>query len=164
MSNILERISQISEIEGVTIGKIEQKIGASKGVLYKAIQKNTDIQSKWLVAFVENFPQYSVEWILTGKGEMFVSKKQNATGLVAEHSSINENDKDGIIKLLEENRDLYKEQCENLKNQISLLEKEAKVEDKLEKISLVVETHLELFQTYKQIESAESKVKSNNKM
>jgi hypothetical protein len=70
MDNILHRISQISELEDISIGKIEQKIGASKGVLYKAIQKNSDIQSKWVVLIAENFPQYNPEWILTGKGEM----------------------------------------------------------------------------------------------
>lgn len=70
MDNILHRISKIAELQGVTISKIEQMIGASKGVLYKAIQKNTDIQSKWIVLIVENFPQYSPEWLLTGKGEM----------------------------------------------------------------------------------------------
>jgi len=70
MDNILDRISQISHLEGVSIGKIELIIGASKGVLYKAIQKNTDIQAKWIVAIAENFPQYSPEWILLGKGNM----------------------------------------------------------------------------------------------
>lgn len=73
MNNILQRITEISEIEGVSISKIEQKIGASKGVLYKAIQKNTDIQSKWIVLIVENFPMYNAEWLLTGRGEKIKS-------------------------------------------------------------------------------------------
>lgn len=75
MNNILERISQIADLENITIGKIEQKIGASKGVLYKAIQKGSDIQSKWLVLIVENFPLYRAEWLLTGKGD--IHKKRN---------------------------------------------------------------------------------------
>jgi hypothetical protein len=85
MSNILDRITQIADLEGVTIGKIEQKIGASKGVLYKAIQKNTDIQSKWIVLIVENYPQYNSDWLLTGKGEILRDSIENnkvvATGL-----------------------------------------------------------------------------------
>lgn len=78
MANILDRINEISDLEGISIGKIEQKIGASKGVLYKAIQKNTDIQSKWLVLIVDNFPQYSSRWLLTGKGEKLRSSYLNA--------------------------------------------------------------------------------------
>lgn len=155
MSNILQRISQVSEIEGVTISKIEQKIGASKGVLYKAIQKNTDIQSKWLVAFVENFPQYSVEWILTGKGEMFVGEKTVATGLAASSK------KDEFIKQLEASKELYKKQYESLKSEIALRDLENK--QKLDKITEIVETHLELFQTYKQLENAEAKVSTVKK-
>jgi hypothetical protein len=69
MNNILDRIAQIADLENISIGKIEQKISASKGVLYKAIQKNTDIQSKWVIAIAENFPQYNPEWLLLGKGE-----------------------------------------------------------------------------------------------
>lgn len=70
MSNILERIIQISDNEKITISKIERIIGASKGVLHKAIQNKTDISSKWVVLIAENFTQYNSEWLLTGKGNM----------------------------------------------------------------------------------------------
>jgi len=77
MNNILHRIQQIADFQNISIGKLELIIGASKGVLYKAIQKNTDIQSKWLVAIAENFPQINTEWLLIGKGEM--NKKESRT-------------------------------------------------------------------------------------
>lgn len=70
MHNILYIFSKLSEFEGITITKLEQKIGASKGVLSRAIANNTDIQSKWLLKLVENYPQYNPEWLLTGQGEM----------------------------------------------------------------------------------------------
>lgn len=71
MENILKRIEKIVEIEGITITSLERKIGASKGVLSRAIAKNTDIQSKWIQLIVENYPQYSATWLLTGFGDMF---------------------------------------------------------------------------------------------
>ena len=49
---------------------MEKSIGASKGVLSRAITNGTDIQSKWIELLVENYPHYSAEWLLTGKGEM----------------------------------------------------------------------------------------------
>ena len=49
---------------------MEQLIGASKGVLSKAFIKKTDIQTKWLQRIVENFPQYSGDWLLSGNGSM----------------------------------------------------------------------------------------------
>lgn len=70
MENILQRIKQISDIEDVKITALESKIGASKGVLSRAIKNNTDIQSKWISKIVENYPQYDAEWLLTGHGDM----------------------------------------------------------------------------------------------
>lgn len=68
MCKIIPRIKEIAASEGITIGTMERTIGASKGVLYRAINNGTDIQAKWLAAIVENYPQYSEEWLLTGKG------------------------------------------------------------------------------------------------
>ena len=70
MAKILENISVLAEKEGITIGALEKKIGASKGVLSRAIANGTDIQAKWIQAIVENYPHFSAEWLLTGNGEM----------------------------------------------------------------------------------------------
>lgn len=79
MSNILSRIQDIASNEGITIGALERKIGASKGVLSRAINNGTDIQSKWVQIIVENYPRYSARWLMTGKGDMleYVSKQAN---------------------------------------------------------------------------------------
>ena len=70
MSTILSRIQEIINSENITVGALERQIGASKGVLSRAINNGTDIQSKWLQILVENYPQYSAQWLLTGRGEM----------------------------------------------------------------------------------------------
>ena len=69
MSTVLERIALIAENENITIGKLEKIIGASKGVLSRALANNTDIQAKWITNIVENYPQYSAEWLLQGMEE-----------------------------------------------------------------------------------------------
>ena len=53
MSTILSRIQEIVSNEGTTIGALERIIGASKGVLSRAINNGTDIQSKWIQRIVE---------------------------------------------------------------------------------------------------------------
>lgn len=68
--SILKRIEQIAISENITITSLESKIGASKGVLSRALSKDTDIQTKWTIAIVDNYPRYSSEWLLTGKGPM----------------------------------------------------------------------------------------------
>lgn len=76
MCKILSRIEEITKHEGITIGAMEKKIGASKGVLSRAIAKGTDIQAKWIEGVVENYPHYSSEWLLTGKGPMLKTALQ----------------------------------------------------------------------------------------
>lgn len=71
MGTILSRIQEIASEEGITIGALERQIGASKGVLSRAINNGTDIQSKWVQTIVENYPHYSPRWLMTGRGEMF---------------------------------------------------------------------------------------------
>lgn len=70
MGNILSRVKQIADYEGLTVTSLEAKIGASKGVLSRAIKNNTDIQSKWLSKVVENYPHFNSNWLLKGEGDM----------------------------------------------------------------------------------------------
>ncbi len=104
MRNILQVFTEIAQREGISITNLEKTIGASKGVLSRAISKGTDIQAKWLLALVENYPLYSAEWILTGKGPML--QKESADAI------INETDP----KIL-------REKLSNLQSQIDTLEK-----------------------------------------
>lgn len=94
MSKILTRIQAIAINEGITIGALERSIGASKGVLSRAINNGTDIQSKWLQILVDNYPQYSTEWLLTGKEPMLKENiKSNSEILI---KKVEDNSKDGI--------------------------------------------------------------------
>ncbi len=82
MSTILQRINQISENEGIKIGTLEHKIGASKGVLSRAINNNTDIQAKWLTKIVDNYPKYEAYWLLTGKEPMLRKENESKNGIL----------------------------------------------------------------------------------
>lgn len=74
MATLLERIAELSAGENITIGALERKIGASKGVLSRAIQNGTDIQAKWVERLVENYPHYSPRWLLTGQGPKLIDE------------------------------------------------------------------------------------------
>ena len=77
MENILKAFIKVSENEGIKITQLEKEIGASKGVLSRAIANNSDIQSKWFVKLVENYPQYNIEWLLYDKEPMLNNAKSN---------------------------------------------------------------------------------------
>lgn len=70
--NITERIKLLADNECIKITQLEEKLGASKGVLSRSLKKGTDIQSKWLTLLVENYPRYNAKWLLTGRGEMIL--------------------------------------------------------------------------------------------
>src|SRR5690606_20633556 len=70
MDSVLKRIKEIADQEGVSISALDAAIGASKGGFSRALANETDIQSKWLVKLIENYPHYSSEWLLTGNGEI----------------------------------------------------------------------------------------------
>lgn len=84
MNEILHRIEKIAKNESITIGALERRIGASKGVLSRAIANGTDIQSKWIQSIVENYPQYSAAWLLAGRGNMLANDVQRGTPSVQE--------------------------------------------------------------------------------
>ena len=129
MSNILSRIQEIASHEGITIGAFERSIGASKGVLSRAISNGTDIQSKWIQVIVENYPQYSAEWLLTGRGDM-ISTQQNNSGIFLENISPNSSEivmvVDKLLTFAKDKDNTIIEQAEEigrLKARIELLER-----------------------------------------
>lgn len=114
METILSRIQKLATEEGITIGALERRIGASKGVLSRAINNGTDIQSKWIQTLVENYPQYSADWLLSGRGEM---KQNTSTHAEIKGSPITSTDKDMVDKLLsiiQEKDKTIREQAEEI--------------------------------------------------
>ncbi len=85
MGSLLDRIEQIAQKEGVKITVLERVIGASKGVLSRAINNKTDIQAKWIQSIVENYPLYSSRWLLTGCGEMLRDERPADEGIIVRH-------------------------------------------------------------------------------
>lgn len=86
-STIASRLSQIIECKGINVTQFERSIGASSGVIRKAIAQNSDIQSKWLTAISENYPDISPLWILTGRGGMLCDSSSVADNSIT-HSVI----------------------------------------------------------------------------
>ncbi|HOI78817.1 MAG TPA: hypothetical protein PLI30_04340 [Petrimonas sp.] len=79
MEDYLDRINKIVELENITVSKLESIIGASKNVLHKPMKNKTDIQTKWLIKISENFPQYSLDWLLIGRGEMYRNQSEDSS-------------------------------------------------------------------------------------
>jgi hypothetical protein len=120
MGTILSRIQEMASKEGITIGALERKIGASKGVLSRAINNGTDIQSKWIQTIVENYPQYSAEWLLTGMGGVLKETTNN------QPPSATNGESHTLLELIREKDAIIREQAEEigqLRERISMMER-----------------------------------------
>ena len=84
------RLKLIIDIQKISINKFEDSIGASRGVIAKALRLKTDISSKWFVAIKENYPQYSLDWLMLGKGEMLDNYMQTNSSLIANNKFVME--------------------------------------------------------------------------
>ena len=125
MTKFNDRIQAIARIEGLSINEMERIIGASKGVLSRAIKNDTDIQAKWVFALCENFTKFSPEWLLTGKGEPLCKREP----VITENS-----DHAGIIKELVQIIKEKDEQIIEMATEIGELRAEIKqLKDRLQK-------------------------------
>jgi len=80
----IDRIKQFIEKEGISVRSFEDTIGASNGVIRRAIRNKTDIQSKWMTSVLENYPQLNSLWLLTGKGGMLRSDSKQSIEVIGE--------------------------------------------------------------------------------
>ncbi|MCE7053129.1 hypothetical protein LZF95_00480 [Algoriphagus sp. AGSA1] len=70
MSVIVTRIGEFAFRSKISIRTIESAIGSANGTLSKAVGTDKDVQTRWIVGFMEKYPEVSPTWLLTGKGEM----------------------------------------------------------------------------------------------
>ena len=135
MDTILSRIQEIASNEGITIGALERAIGASKGVLSRAISNGTDIQSKWIQRIVENYPSYSADWLLSGKGNIkkelspLTKKKSTLSPPSQEAENISNIFGEQLLTMLREKDNTIREQAEeigHLRERINQLQSEIK--------------------------------------
>ena len=53
--SVISRIAEIAAREGIKITTLERNIGASKGVLSRALNNDTDIHSRWLTIVITSY-------------------------------------------------------------------------------------------------------------
>lgn len=66
----IERIFKYIEIKGLNKSELERNTGISNGYLAKQLSRSADIGESILINILENCPDISPEWLLTGKGDM----------------------------------------------------------------------------------------------
>lgn len=67
---IIGRIFEYIENKGVTVAEFERQNSLSNGYLRKMRQRDADIGETILLSIIENCPDISVVWLVTGEGAM----------------------------------------------------------------------------------------------
>lgn len=73
MSTIQQRMKEFMKAKGLNKHRLEMNLGLSNGLLGKVMKHQTSFRVEVLVKMLEIYPELSAEWLLRGKGEMFLS-------------------------------------------------------------------------------------------
>ena len=79
-----ERLRFFIENEGLSVRQFESMIGSSDGKIAKFIASNSSLKSDTLTRIMEVFPHLSINWLLTGEGEMLLSSPDKHEGTTKE--------------------------------------------------------------------------------
>ncbi|WP_044213626.1 S24 family peptidase [Flammeovirga sp. OC4] len=71
---MLNRLKTFLDSRNISIKEIEKLIGASNGVISRALKNGSDIQTKWVRRILDLFPELNANWLLLGSGEMILNK------------------------------------------------------------------------------------------
>ena len=73
--SVIQRILQIIDYSGLGITEFSKFVGVSNGYFAKQKAKNANVGSQILEKIVKKYPDINVAWLLTGEGDMLVSRE-----------------------------------------------------------------------------------------
>lgn len=129
---IKERFLFFAETQGISKVDFYKKIGVAASN-FKGIGMKSDIGSDKIVNFLSSYPEVSAEWLLMGKGNMFIDEKQNfeqksnEDELKAKDNKLNS--LENRIRELQLIIDSQKETIETQKELIKLLKSQSKMQN-----------------------------------
>jgi len=77
MEILVDRLSKYMECSGLSANKLTVDAGLSVGLIGKAMNNRTGINSDSIEKILRAFPDLNPTWLLTGKGEMTLTEKDS---------------------------------------------------------------------------------------
>ena len=127
--NTVKRIKCFIDYKGISVRKFEETVGFSNGSFASQYRKNKTIGVDKVENILHLFPEINPEWLLTGKGEMLktVNENNEKTAVVVLTDSVQIQKKINSLELkvkrLEALNESYREEINELKNDLSAYEK-----------------------------------------
>lgn len=132
---MIERLAQFIQALGISVRAFENSIAASDGMIRRAINHKSDIQSKWISSIAENYPQLNLEWLIIGRGSMLRDKQALS---VTREATLTQDEPTYHILYKEEkaeNRELIRENG-RLEERIRILETQLKEYQSVSELSI----------------------------
>ncbi|THD67943.1 hypothetical protein E7Z59_09850 [Robertkochia marina] len=112
MAKAIDRIFTIIKSLGMSARQFDMSIGASNGYTLRMKKNNASVGSDILERIVEKYPFVNINWIITGRGNMFgiESEEKSARELSFDEveaiieAKIKANEKDDLEALIEKIR------------------------------------------------------------
>ncbi len=76
MLKTIDRLMQFIKYAGLSARQFDLSIGASNGYALRMQKNNASIGSDVIETILKAYPQLNVVWLLTGKGQMLMQKKE----------------------------------------------------------------------------------------
>lgn len=81
MEEVRKRIRQVLDKKGTTITAFAKSNGENQSKMSKQIKHDTAISINTILLLLNQYPDVSSEWLLRGKGNMFLTTDANHSGL-----------------------------------------------------------------------------------
>lgn len=75
------RIREIIQSAGITDSAFAKKIGVTQSVIASMFQRGTEPSAKVLTSILLTYEDVSAEWLLRGKGNMFIQTEETELGM-----------------------------------------------------------------------------------
>ena len=133
MGNTLQRIKDFIDSKSLSNRAFETSVGLSNGSFSSQLKHNKTIGVDKIENILHEYPELNPTWLLKGTGSMLLS--EISTQESTPETSINENDKDAIIKYqeklifkLQESKDQYEDRLKFVETMVEALRLKAKVD------------------------------------
>ena len=115
---INSRIKEVLLKKGISQGELADRWKVSRQYINAILSGNGSIGIKLINKLVDAFPDLNLNWLLTGKGDMFFDSQNTMKEPETEYSNSN------LLKSKEEVIQIQHDYIEQLKNTLKKLEKE----------------------------------------
>jgi len=98
-----DRIRKVIDYKSITAGELALRLGVQRSNISHVLNGRNKPGASFIESFLNEFPDINARWLLTGHGEMLLSKKQRVGELIGSNTDLDrvtpgEIEKENLVK------------------------------------------------------------------